>query len=71
MDKSIPEHTLVCWTPEVTFELTWRSKENPDEGVPLVQAVRAINVHHQYCKENNLTPSLDMTIRVKEKNARI
>lgn len=60
-----PEHTLVVWTPECTFELTYRSNNDPKDGVPVAQAVRAVNVHDLYCKENNLTPSIDMTIRVK------
>ena len=69
MTADIPEHTLVVWTPEVTFELTYRSVEYPDKDIPVAQAVRAVNTHDTYCKQNNLTPSIDMTIKVK--NARV
>lgn len=66
-----PEHTLIVLTPEVTFELTYRSKEDPKDGIPVAQAVRAVNTHDAYCKKHNLEPSLDMTIKVKEKDARV
>ena len=68
---ALSRHTLICRTAEVTFELTYRSKDSPKEGIPVAQAVRAVLTHDRYCKEKNISPSLDMTITVKEEDARI
>ena len=62
------EHTLIVSCGNIEFEQTYRSRDDPNDGVPIVQVVRAIKTLENICKAANLDDSglLDMKIKVKD-----
>ena len=68
LTTEIPEHTLICTCMGYEFEVSYRSKEIPDNEIPVNQIVRAINTFDKFCKSKNIatTGAEEMTIKVKE-----
>ena len=62
------EHTLLVSDGEICFELTYHSKDDPKDEIPLVQVVRAQMTYDNYLKhfKKDRSRMANLKITVKE-----